>query len=267
VPHPLDQGRDRLRSLVGSTDPAGPRLPLVHSTDVFAIGNILEDGGKIMPQSCPVFEPERLTYLFYGRAAYRPNLAEEPTNLDHFLPVCLIFKISASIVIKRIFPFDSGAFSRDFYKAYLHKNMRLGDFLLEADEETPGRVVRRFFTDNTNYIVGQKAVSKAIDPGQFEAKSYEMLIGSQGANSLDSRGGGVEIQTDQPIDLLKDIEAVILPSSQARSEIGKRLADSGIDVIPYRLLGRLRPNEFTGEIYDKCVDYLCRKNLVDADRL
>jgi hypothetical protein len=267
VTHPLDQGRDRLRRLVKSTAPAAPQLPLMHSTDVFAIGNILDDGGKLVPQPCSVFEPERLTYLFYGRAAYRPNLTEQPTNLDHFLPVCLIFRVDASIKIKRIFPFDSGAFSRDFYKAYLHKNMQLGDFLLEADDTTPGRVVMRFFTDNTNYIIGQKAISDPIDPGQFEAKSYEMLIASQGANALDSRGGGVEIQTDQPIDLARDVEAAIIPSSQARSQIGKQLLDAGIEVIPYRLLGRLRPNEFTGEVYDKCVDYLCRKSLVDENRL
>ncbi|MDI1262314.1 MAG: hypothetical protein PS018_03535 [bacterium] len=267
MPHRLDQGRERFRRLVSATNPALPKLPLVHSTDAYAIGNILDDAGKITPQLCSVFEPERLTYLFYGRAAYRPNLAEEPTNLDHFLPVCLIFKVDASIKIKRVFPFDSGAFHHGFYKAYLHKNMRLGDFLLEADAESPGRIVRRFFTDNTNYIVGQKAVSDAYDPSQFEAKSYEMLIGAQGANAMDSRGGGVEIQTDQPIDMLKDVEAAVIPSSQARAQIGKRLADAGIEVIPYRTLGRLRPNEFTGGIYDKCLDYLCRKKLVDESRL
>lgn len=265
--HPLERGRARLRRYVQLATPAGPQLPLVHSTDAYAIGNILEDGGTVFPQSCSVFEDERLTYLFYGRPAYRPNLTEEPTDLGHFLPVCLIFKVDASIKIKRIFPFDSGAFTRDFYKAYLHRNMVLGDFLLEADQSTPGRVVTRFFTDNTNYIVGQQAPPEQIEPSEFEAKSYEMIISSQGANSLDSRGGGVEIQTDQPIELERDVEAIILPSSQARAQIGKRLRSGGIAVIPYQVLGRMRPNEYAGGISDKCISYLCRKKLIDKNRL
>ena len=145
--------------------------------------------------------------------------------------------------------------------------MRLGDFLLEADAETPGRVVRRFFSDNTNYVVGRQALSEPIDPSQFEAKSYEALIASEGANALDSRGGGIEIQTDEPLELARNVEEAIIPSSQARSRIGKQLQNAGVEVIPYRLLGRMRPNEFTGTIYEKCVDYLCRKELVDEARL
>lgn len=265
--HELDEGRDRLRRFLAPVPPAGPRLPLVHSTDVFAIGNMLDDGGKITPRTCPVFAPERLIYMFYGRAAYRPNLSEEPTDLEHYLLVCLIFKESASVAIKRVFPFDSGAFSRDFYTSYLHKGMRLGDFLLEADHETPGRVVTRFFSDNTNYVLGRQALSESVDPAQFEALSYATLISSQGANALDSRGGGIEVQTDEEIDLAETVEAAIIPSSQARSWIGQELRAVGIEIIPYRTLGRLRPNEFTGGIYEKCVDYLCRKELVDEARL
>jgi hypothetical protein len=267
VTNPLDDGRDRFRLLVQSTKSVDLRLPLVHSTDAFAIGNIVEDGGKITPQPCSVFETERLTYLFYGRAAYRPNLNEEPTDLEHYFPVCLILKVDAPIKIKRIFPFDSGAFRREFYNAYLHKNMRLGDFLLEADPETHGRVVHLFFSDNTNYVIGRKSLSATIDPGQFEAKSYEALIGSQGANALDSRGGGIEVQTDETLDLATHVEAAIIPTSQARSRIGKQLQKAGVEIIPYSVLGRMRPNEFAGTIYDKCVSYLCRKKLLDETRL
>jgi hypothetical protein len=267
VTHKLDEGRERLRNLIAAVPPAGPRLPLVHSTDALAIGNMLSDGGKISPQSCPVFEPERLTYMFYGRAAYRPNLNEDPTDLQHYLPVCLIFRETASISIKRIYPFDSGAFQGDFYRSYLHRKMRLGDFLLEADEETPGRIVARFFSDNTNYIMGRQELSEPIDPGQFEAASYASLISSHGANALDSRSGGIEVQTDKEIDLAESVEAAILPSSLARSRVGQELRAAGIEIIPYPNLGRMRPNEYTGSIYEKCVAYLCRRELIDETRL
>jgi hypothetical protein len=228
---------------------------------------MLDDSGKISPRPCAVFEPERLTYMFYGRASYRPNLNEDPTDLQHYLPVCLIFRVTASIAIKRVFPFDSGAYIQDFYGPFLHRKMRLGDFLLEAHDESPGRVVTRFFSDNTNYIMGRQALSDPIDPAQSEAVSYATLISAQGANALDSRGGGIEVQTDEDIDLAEAVEAAILPTSLARSGIGQALRAVGIEVIPYRTLGRFRPNEFAGTIYEKCVDYLCRKELIDETRL
>lgn len=265
--HALDESRGRLRKIIQGSEVSEPKLPFFHSTDAFAVGDIIDDKGEIKPQLCPVFEPEQITYLFYGRAAFRPNLNEESTELGHYLPVCIIFKPDISISIKRIFPFDSGAFTKDYYKSYLHKKMKLGDFLLEPSEETPGQVVRRFYTDNTNYIMGQAHTSEPVDPSEFEAKSYEALIDAQGSNALDSRGGVVEVQTDDILDIARDVDAIIIPSSQARSEIGRHLRDLGIEVIPYRPLGRMRPNEFTGTIYEKCVDYLCRKNLVDESRL
>jgi hypothetical protein len=265
--HPLDSGLGRFRALIQKTSPAGPRLPLIHSTDAYAVGTMLEDGGKIEPQPCSIFKPERLTYLFYGRPAYRPNQNELPTDLQHYLPVCLIFRPSATIAIKRMFPFDSGAFDGDFYRSYLHKRMQLGDFRIEADADTPGRVVRRFFSDNTNYVMGRAATSEAHDPSEFEADSYACIIGPSGANALDSRGAAIEVQTDRTIELSGNVEAAILPSSQSRAEIGRHLRDAGIRVIPYRVGVRPRPGDFPGKIEDKVIDYLCRAKLIDKNRI
>jgi hypothetical protein len=265
--HELDVGLNRFRRLVEKTPAVGPRLPLIHSTDAYALGNMLDGARQLEPQPCTVFQPERLTYLFYGRPVYRPNQKEDPNDLHHYLPVCLIFKPDADIAIKRLFPFDSGAFQAEFYRSYLHKKMRLGDFLLEPDMDTPGRIVRRFFTDNTNYVTGLSASSEPHDPSQFEAESYARIIDVRGANALDSRGAAIEIQTDQTYDLAGNVEAAIIPSSQARADVGKRLRAAKIKVIPYMVGARPRPGDFASAIEEKCVVYLAKKNLVDEKRL
>jgi len=103
VPHSLDIGKGQLRALVKATPEALPRLPLVHSTDSYVFEDILADKATT-PQNCDVFIGEALTYFFYGKPAFRPNLGSEPTALKHYFPVCLLFKPTWTAVIKRIFP-------------------------------------------------------------------------------------------------------------------------------------------------------------------
>src|SRR5437899_2459465 len=86
--------RQRFRKLISGQRPAKPLLPLVHTTDVYRFRDALEDGW-LEPRECPVFDKE--------------PLLEAPTALDHYLPVCFLFRTSAVHPIKRIFPFDSGA--------------------------------------------------------------------------------------------------------------------------------------------------------------
>jgi len=136
--------RERFKKLVNTQRPITPHLPLVHSTDVYAFSDIVS-GKSLSPSPCSVFDGEMLTYLFYGRPSYRPNINEEPTSLGHYLPIVIIFKPNWLSEIKRIFPFDSGAFSRGFYKHFIHKMMSLEDFELDTDPETPGRVVSQFY--------------------------------------------------------------------------------------------------------------------------
>jgi hypothetical protein len=131
--------RRRLRNLINSQHSAKPVLPLVHTTDVYRFSNVLDDG-RLEPRECPVFDKEPLLYFFYGRPSYRANSKEAATALDHYLPVCLLFRSSVVNPIKRIFPFDSGGFHDELYADAFHKDMKLDDFGLEPDINTRGRV-------------------------------------------------------------------------------------------------------------------------------
>lgn len=259
--HKLDNGKPRFRNFVDKVASSTPRLPLVHSTDSFTLEDVLTDG-ELTPQSCPVFEGETLTYLFYGRPAFRPNADAEPTGLGHYLPICLIFKSDAVTDVKRVFPFDSGGFQSGIYGAFLHKKMRLGDFGLTADLSTPGRIITHFFGTVDGYLRGKAVAAADYDPAEFEAQSYHALISAKGANIGDDRGAAIEVQTTDNLSVATAVEAVVLPSTFVDGETGRKLNALGIETLPYHVIDRMRPGEYISQIPSLCRDYYVRTGLI-----
>jgi hypothetical protein len=96
--------------------------------------------------------------------------------LDHYLPVCLLFRAGTVNPIKRIFPFDSGGFHNDLYADALHRDMNLGDFGLESNIDTPGRVISLFFETPEAYLKARSVPVADLDPSELEARSYLALI-------------------------------------------------------------------------------------------
>lgn len=263
--HRLDGGSDRFRRLVRHAEPMEPRLPLVHTTDAFQFLDIVR-GGSILPQDCPVFDGESLTYFFYGRPAFRPNAHEDATGLEHYFPVCLIFKPETAVAIRRIFPFDSGAFQGQHYAAYMHRNMKLGDFALDTDPSMPARLVSRFYGSNEAYIFSKDPIDAGIPADNLEGRSYLGLANAKGGNALDSRGSGVEIQGEAALVLETAVEAVILPASFVTTDTGRRLKAQGIELLPYSTMGRMRPSEHMGSITEICANYYARRKLIALSR-
>jgi hypothetical protein len=248
--------------MVANSTEATPRLPLVHTTDSFSFEDILERGA-ITPQDCTVFKGQALTYFFYGRPAFRPNSDAEPTGLLHYFPVCLIFKPNLTAPITRVFPFDSGAFHNGLYAAYLHKHMKLGDFGLEPNLRTPAKVVTQFFGSTRDYLLGKPKANSIFDPAEFEAQSLMALITAKGANNLDGRSASVEIQLAQELSISGAVAAIILPSTFADGDTGVKLKNLGVDVIPYRTFERTRPDDYTTQIANLCINYYVLQNLID----
>lgn len=260
MPHELDGGNRRFGRLLQDAPPTEPRLPLVHTTDAFQFVEMWGEG-NLTPQDCPVFTGEQLTYYFYGRPAFRPNAREDATGLEHYFPVCLIFKPETSVAIRRIFPFDSGAFRGGHYAAYLHRNMKLGDFALDVDPSTPARLVTRFYGSNAAYVFSKDPLDD-IPADNLEGRSYLGLSSAKGGNALDSRGSGVEVQGEAAIMLEDALEAVILPMSFVKTETGDRLRAAGIEVLGYATMGRMKPSEHMGSITEVCANYYARRKLL-----
>ena len=142
--------KDRLKRLVRAAPSAEPLLPLTHLTDAYRFENArLSD--ELQPRGCKVFG-EPLLYLFYGRPSYRVHADEEPSGLEHYLPVCILFRNCDVPSPKRVFPFDSGAFAAGRYGDAMHRDMELEDFCLEAHPSTPGRIISLFFGSIEAYL-------------------------------------------------------------------------------------------------------------------
>lgn len=253
--HNLDVGRTRFRQLVTEALEAEPALPLVHGSDAFKFLNALEDG-ELKPRSCDVFTGESLLYFFYGRPSYRANADAEPTSLAHYLPILFILKTDLAGLIRRIFPFDSGAFSRGFYSTHVHYDMTIGDFGLDVGSSTPGKLISAFFGDPVAYLRAEPNASLDVPPEQVEAISYRSIIAARDANSLDSRGAAIELQTASPVSLTNQVQAVILPAPFVdKGTTGAKLKALGIQPIPYMVHGRTRPSEYVTTITDLCYRY------------
>jgi hypothetical protein len=177
--------KSRFGKLISRQKAAKPPLPLIHSTDVYRFRNALDDG-ELRPRDCTVFKGEPLLYFFYGRPSYRVNSDQDAASLDHYLPVCLLFRSGSATPIKRVFPFDSGGFAEALYASAMHVDMKLEDFLLESDPETPGRVISLFFESVDNYLRARATDKIALDATELEAKSFHSLISNQLSNMVDT---------------------------------------------------------------------------------
>lgn len=254
--------RDRFRKLVDAQTEATPTLPFVRNTDVYGLVNALADD-KLVPQGCTVFVGEPLLYFFYGRPSYRVNANEKPTSLEHYLPVCLLFRSAAIHPIKRVFPFDTGAFKNDMYRDALHKKMELNDFGLAPDPSTPGRVISLFFGSVEAYLSARADSSSQFDPAIPEAVSYHALITQRLSNSVDNRVSGIEVQLEGELDLDGNVEAVVLPSTLLDSPtLQAQLLAKKIAPLPYAQIERQRPSEYVTKIFEICSEYYKRVGLV-----
>ena len=121
-------------------------MPLVHTTESYYLKKIISSG-KIEAHPCDVFSQERLAYFFVGRAAYKRELLQEGEYWE--LPTCIVFDFFIDNV-KRIFPFDSGAFKSKRYPPFINM-MDMLDFETSSDLEAPQKLIGTFFGTARNY--------------------------------------------------------------------------------------------------------------------
>src|SRR6266705_1300157 len=114
-PAPTRKAYGRLNRFIARQVPVDGLLPLVHITRAYAFDYIV-DGDTLEPSACEVFK-EKILYLFYGRPAYR---AKEGNNarLEFEWPIVFVFNPEKISEIKRIFPFDTGAFAQQLYAEF-----------------------------------------------------------------------------------------------------------------------------------------------------
>lgn len=195
---------------------AAAQLPLVHTTRSYNLRAILDEG-CINPQPCDVFTEESLTYFFVGRPAYKYK-AENSTAEAWELPCCFVFESDAIGDIKRIFPFDSGAFAAGLYPSYIN-NLPLSEFEVQ-DPAGPSKLIGSFFASPDHYFnmrpKSRDAFEQEYSLGPFDAEliATSRLAAEATTTSFDDRRFTIEVQTESATQLIESgLIAVILPES------------------------------------------------------
>lgn len=143
-------------------------LPLFHTCDGFFARKHLRAEELVTEDVCEVFN-EQVTYLFYGRAAYKYALTDLATTQLSLYPVCFIFDLELIEDIKRIYPFDSGAMHHAFLKGFMDDKMTLADFESEPDTRRIADIVLKFFDNNSDYLKAKPNQREipSIKPGKI----------------------------------------------------------------------------------------------------
>jgi len=250
---------DRLCQYVNACSNTSDILPSTHITNAYNLPQIL-NSNILEPKNCGVFG-EDLSYFFYGRPSYRTR-KDDSVALEHNLPIVFIVDTEKLQPLKRIFPFDSGAFDEGFYEGYFDKSCERDDFELPASLEILKKLVDAFYGDNHGYLLGDYREKMPTSPFDFEVQGLNRLIQdthtSKGASlSGDERSTSFEIQTAQSFDLRKILLCVLLPQIllDDKKIFSAIKAWNPPEIITYRTLRNSSAEHLAGTIYTKVIDY------------
>jgi hypothetical protein len=263
----------RFEDAISGTRPASPLLPLLHTTDGYSFRSIIEKE-KLEPRPCTVFREEEILYLFYGKPSFRPHSKEQPNAMPAFYPVSFIIRPGAIENVKRIFPFDSGAFENGLFDRFLyrrqcrgsnHQGMCLDDFEVTASLDSARKIVDTFFQTNQKYYDGQATSVPDVNDLNFELESYRQLIHHNAKDYFDERCKSIEIQMVDSIKLnASTVDAVILPSIFLEDKTARErlTVDWKADIYTYNP-SRGNPDAYCRDIYVETRRHLMGKGLLD----
>ncbi|MCX6318259.1 MAG: hypothetical protein NTW29_13285 [Bacteroidetes bacterium] len=240
-------------------------LPIFHTCESYYLNEILRHK-KLIPQlqTCKDFLNEELLYLFYGRPAYRSSVTEN-SDLTSYLPACFIINPGIINNIKRIIPFDSGAFTNGLYADFLHSKMEINQFFLKPELNSIIRMIGYFFQNNANYFNGVIPQHLDYDPLDFPKESYSKLIRDAGKSVVDDRKASIEIQMSAPLELTeKSLMAVILPKHLCVAEIVQEVLvkELKVEIIPYNSYG-IASHYYYTQILDLAKQFLIKRNYLN----
>ncbi len=186
----------KFMDFIADGDPAGPPLPLMHTTRGAEFRQIAESNQLSADAKADddPFPGEKLIYFFYGRPVFREEYRSS-TWRQMLLPVALVLRPEAVKKIKRTYPFDSGAAHKNLYEPSLQKPLSWRDLEIGNSLEAAGRVVSQFFGTNKNYIIGTRREGLNIPVMNFEADAYYQLIADRDGRA-DDRRFTVEVQVE-----------------------------------------------------------------------
>ncbi|NHO42872.1 hypothetical protein GOB83_11890 [Acetobacter fabarum] len=246
---------------------ASAELPIVHTTQGFNLQSII-GSSELVPTPCNTFEGEDLNYFFYGKPSYK-SAGDFEQSKQWEMPICFLLSPSAISNIKRIYPFDSGAFLAGRHPDYIRK-MGISDFEAAPSRDTPRRIIGAFFDSIDDFFR-----LKPKDENKFKTEfslslldaqvlALRELAGDTSLATIDDRRFAVEIQSDQKLTLdASSVEAVVISDSYVNiEEVRNYISDVlKAEIIMYSTYS-LAAADHTALIYEKVCRYLVHKGVL-----
>lgn len=238
----------------GVRPPVGsPSIDLMHTANGESFVSILSSN-MINVSRCRVFTGDKLSYFFLGRPAYKTAIVYDPSYWQ--LPAVFVFRNINEHLPKRIFPFDSGAFSDDRFSEIIGK-IEMTAFELGVEPSLVPILIRTFFSSGDRYIRAQPVAYEDISAvvGQdlinFVPLALAKLYNHNLNSELDDRTRLVEYQYSDPISLSESgFRGVICCREWMRDQrIRELLANLDCDVRSYPLLP-LSSSSYYSKIYE-----------------
>lgn len=242
-----------LQDAVRSQKPAGFEFPLTHAATVLELDQILAEA-KICPRPCDVFGV-KLAYFYYGRMAYRVEPDADPS--DDFIdgPIGLIFRADAVKPFEHVYPFDTGAFKRSFYRhaTNSHRPFDLADLQkFELDDLEAARSLLGYFWRNAQSYYDfdvKEGLLPLADPTDPFAVVYAGILNGTRAPKGDDRRGTVEVCTSHEVAVTPaTLAGIILPlkymDNKRFKAIQPDLEAAGVLIRSYAYSSATRPIEW-----------------------
>ena len=193
--------------------------PWLHSTSSHNIWSIL-GSNKLLSTPCTLFKKDNLCYFFVGRPAYKTKDVDAPSVLQ--MPMVFVMRFQRPPIIKRVFPFDSGAFHYNKLPSYI-TCFDLESFDISSDLNNIGRLISLLYKSPRRYFDRRAAgYQELIDEHSFSFKHHDILATSRLSldNSnmeCDDRSAAIEISVTEDVPLRSEhLIGLIVPEDLAR---------------------------------------------------
>lgn len=147
--------------------------------------------GYVIPSHCPLFNCD-LTYLFYGRPAYRFGY-DGSMRAGQWAPCVFVFHPTIELRGVQMYPFDTGAFLRGRFEQWIPRQYSLADFELPISCGAPGHFIQAFYGSNVDYWVGDGRVAASYRGCELERAVLADMISDRAGNRADNRRQAIEM--------------------------------------------------------------------------
>lgn len=251
-----------LRDFLKTRNLAVPKSPpWVHSTASSNLIDIITQE-KLLAVECTVYKKEKLCYLFVGRAAYKGGDALNPEPWQ--LPTVFVMRFNTPPPLKRIHPFDTGAFHHGRMPDYI-ATFKKEDFDLGSDQDQIGRMISLFFNTPRRYVdrnaldQDKLKTEHLLDMSHARVLALAKLYKEGSTTNNDDRAAVIELQVEQDIPLKKEnLLGVVVPEEFLRTPgVRESLLELTSIIETYRLLP-LSVGQHYSLVYE-CVEQVYKK--------